>query len=68
MRYQCVNGNINQGVPKCISFGGVRVDQAVASEVLRIIEPMALDAALQAAEHLGVMTRLIQTIGWWLRN
>jgi DNA invertase Pin-like site-specific DNA recombinase len=53
IRYQCVNGNINQGVPKCISFGGVRVDQAVASEVLRIIEPMALDAALQAAEQVA---------------
>lgn len=51
MRYRCVNGNINQGVPICISFGGVRVDQAVSMEILKVIQPMAIDAALQAAEQ-----------------
>ena len=52
MRYRCVNGNINQGVPICISFGGVRVDQVVSMEILKAIQPMAIDAALQAAEQV----------------
>jgi DNA invertase Pin-like site-specific DNA recombinase len=51
MRYQCINGHINQGVPKCISFGGVRVDQAVSEEILRVCEPVAIDAALRAGEQ-----------------
>jgi hypothetical protein len=52
MRYLCVNGHITQGVPKCISFGGGRVDQAVSSEILKVIQPIAIDAACQAADHL----------------
>ena len=49
MRYQCINGHINQGVPKCISFGGVRVDQAVSDEILKVVQPVAIDAAIRAA-------------------
>jgi DNA invertase Pin-like site-specific DNA recombinase len=51
MRYLCINGHINQGVPKCISFGGVRVDQAVSDEVLKVVQPVAIDAALRVAEQ-----------------
>jgi DNA invertase Pin-like site-specific DNA recombinase len=49
MRYQCINGHINQGVPKCISFGGVRVDQAISDEILKVVQPVAIDAAIRAA-------------------
>ncbi len=52
MRYLCVNGHINQGVPKCIAFGGVRADQAVSAEILQVVEPMAIEVALQAAEQI----------------
>jgi len=52
IRYICVSGNINQGLPKCIGFGGVRVDQAVSQEILKVIQPFAIDAALQAAEDI----------------
>ena len=53
IRYRCVSENINQGVPKCISFGRVRVDQAVSTEILKAIQPMAIDAALEAAEQVA---------------
>src|SRR5215472_10070812 len=52
IRYICVSGNINQGLPKCIGFGGVRVDQAVSQEILKVIQPFAIDADLQAAEDI----------------
>ncbi len=51
LRYQCINGHINQGVPRCISFGGVRVYQAVSEEILKVVQPLAIEAALQAAEQ-----------------
>jgi DNA invertase Pin-like site-specific DNA recombinase len=51
LRYQCVNGHINQGTQKCISFGGVHADKAISSEILKVIRPAAIDAALQAAEQ-----------------
>jgi DNA invertase Pin-like site-specific DNA recombinase len=52
LRYQCVNGHINQGSPKCIAFGGLRADKVVSAEILKIIQPAAIDAALLAAEQV----------------
>lgn len=53
-RYECVGDRIHHGGPPCIAFGGLRVDQAVEAEVLRVVEPAALEAALQAWELLQV--------------
>ena len=36
------------GRPRCMGFGGPRVDAAIAREILRVVEPMAIEAALQA--------------------
>ena len=36
------------GQPRCFTFGGPRVDAAVARELLRAVEPMAIEAALEA--------------------
>ncbi len=36
----------------CISFGGLRIDEAVAQEVLHAISGNAVEAALEAAEHM----------------
>ena len=33
------------GLPRCLGFGGSRVDAAVAAELLRALEPLAIDAA-----------------------
>jgi DNA invertase Pin-like site-specific DNA recombinase len=51
IRYVCVSENINQGLSKCLSFGRVKVDEAVSAEILKAIQPMAIDAALEAAEQ-----------------
>ena len=36
------------GLPRCLTFGGSRVDAAIARELLRAVEPMAIEAALEA--------------------
>lgn len=52
-RYHCRGAHINHGeAGKCISFGSLRVDDAVASEVLHVIGGNAVDAALEAADQL----------------
>lgn len=38
------------GVPRCMMFGGLRVDAASARELIRAVEPMAIEAA-QLAER-----------------
>lgn len=35
---------------KCMSFGGSRVDAAIGNELMRVVEPMAIEAALQAEQ------------------
>lgn len=52
LRYHCKGAHINHGESWCISFGGLRTDQAVASEVLRAISGNAVEAALEAAEQM----------------
>jgi DNA invertase Pin-like site-specific DNA recombinase len=51
-RYHCRGAHVNHGGDRCISIGGLRVDEAASREILRVVEPHALDAAIQAAENL----------------
>jgi DNA invertase Pin-like site-specific DNA recombinase len=51
-RYHCMGAHINHGEGRCISFGGLRVDEAVANEVLSAVTGNAVEAALEAAEQL----------------
>jgi hypothetical protein len=39
------------GLPRCCTFGGLRVDAAVAQELLRAVEPMAIEAAVEAGRR-----------------
>jgi hypothetical protein len=36
------------GQPRCLTFGCARVEAAMARELLRAVEPMAIEAALEA--------------------
>jgi hypothetical protein len=36
------------GLPRCFTFGGLRVDAAVARKLLRSVEPMAIEAPVEA--------------------
>jgi excisionase family DNA binding protein len=48
-RYLCNDANINHGRrAKCIAFGNMRIDAVVSAEVLSVLAPLGLDAALQA--------------------
>lgn len=47
-RYICQGGAHKHGGPYCISFGATRVDQTVSAELLRVIQPLGVDAALKA--------------------
>jgi DNA invertase Pin-like site-specific DNA recombinase len=49
LRYHCKGAHINHGEDWCISFGGLRVDQAIAEEVLHAISGNAIEAAFEAA-------------------
>lgn len=46
--YRCDRPNLMLGLPRCLGFGGSRVDAAIAAEILRVVEPMAIEAAREA--------------------
>jgi excisionase family DNA binding protein len=46
--YRCDKPNLMMGLPRCMTFGGPRVDAAVARELVLAVEPMAVDAAFEA--------------------
>src|SRR3989440_9474047 len=47
-RYSCSRGWLDNGEPRCIAFGGLRVDDAMAATILKVVEPGAIAAAIEA--------------------
>ncbi|MYJ94551.1 MAG: serine recombinase [Proteobacteria bacterium] len=46
--YLCNRRQLQLGLDRCLRFGGARVDAAIADEILRVVEPLAVDASLKA--------------------
>jgi hypothetical protein len=47
-RYSCYGARTNHGTARCISISGLSIDAAVSAEVLRILQPLGIDAAVRA--------------------
>ena len=47
-RYTCRSERMMQGIDACIQFGARRPDLAVGAEILLVVEPLAVEAALMA--------------------
>jgi excisionase family DNA binding protein len=46
--YRCDRPNLMLGLPRCLGFGGARVEAAVARELIQAAEPLAIEAGLKA--------------------
>jgi DNA invertase Pin-like site-specific DNA recombinase len=53
LRYGCVRGWLDLGEPKCIAFGGIPVDEAIGREILRVVQPGAVEAAVLASQQIA---------------
>ncbi len=47
-RYSCSRGWTDYGEPRCIAFGGLRVDDAIEEALLKVVGPGAIAAAVSA--------------------
>ena len=52
-RYQCRGDDAHVGSGLCIGIGGVRVDRAVALQILEAVSDRAVEAAIFASEQIG---------------
>jgi DNA invertase Pin-like site-specific DNA recombinase len=50
-RYSCSRGWMDNGEPRCIAFGGLRVDDAIEDALLDIVGPGAIAAAIAAEQQ-----------------
>jgi len=53
-RYSCCRGQLDNGEPRCIAFGGLRVDDAIEEALLQVVGPGAIEAAIQAQAETAV--------------
>ena len=53
LRYSCFRGWLDNGEPRCIAFGGISVDEAISREVLRVVQPAAVEASMLASQELN---------------
>jgi DNA invertase Pin-like site-specific DNA recombinase len=51
LRYCCHRGWLDNGEPRCIAFGGIAVDEAIGQQVVLVVEPGGLEAAVLASEQ-----------------
>jgi len=49
-RYSCYGARANHGAARCISISGLSIDAAISKEVLRVLKPLGIEAALRAIE------------------
>ena len=54
LRYGCNRGLLDNGDKPCISFAGPGLDEAIAKEILGVVEPAAVEAAVLASTHEGL--------------
>jgi DNA invertase Pin-like site-specific DNA recombinase len=50
--YRCDKPNLHLGQQRCFSLGGKRIDETIATEMLRAVAPMAIAAAEEAERML----------------
>ena len=53
-RYSCWRGYLDNGEPRCIAFGGLRADDAIEAEILKVLEPAAVAAAVEAGAQAAL--------------
>jgi DNA invertase Pin-like site-specific DNA recombinase len=52
-RYSCSRGWMDNAEPRCIAFGGLRVDDAIEDALLSVVGPGAIAAAATAEREAG---------------
>ncbi len=56
-RYQCGGARLTHGLLRgCLSVGALRIDEAIEREVLRVVAPGAIEAAVDAVDQAEAQT------------
>jgi DNA invertase Pin-like site-specific DNA recombinase len=51
VRYACPKAHLDNKEARCVAFSGATVDAAVATQLLRVVQPAAIEAAIMATQQ-----------------
>ena len=51
VRYACPRAHLNNKEARCVAFNGVPADAAVATQLLQVVQPAAIEAAAKATQQ-----------------
>ncbi len=51
LRYACHRSYLDNGEQPCISLSGLSLDEAISQDILRVVQPAAVEAAVRASEQ-----------------
>jgi len=51
LRYVCHRSRLDNGEPPCITFGGLSLEEAISRELMTVLEPATIEAAVLASEQ-----------------
>ena len=51
LRYVCHRSALDNGEPPCITFAGMSLDEAISRQLMAVLEPAAIEAAVLATEQ-----------------
>lgn len=52
-RYHCRGAHVNHGTRWCISFGGLKADEAISAKLMEALQPLGITASLDAWESMA---------------
>lgn len=52
VRYGCRGAAINHGAGRCINIGAIRLERVITEELLTVLSPLGLEAAIEAARRI----------------
>jgi DNA invertase Pin-like site-specific DNA recombinase len=61
-RYSCWRGLLDNGEPRCIAFGGLRVDDAIEEALLGVVGPGAIAASVEAERNIARRRDQVQDV------
>jgi Recombinase zinc beta ribbon domain len=67
VRYACVRASLDNKEARCVAFSGAPIDQVVATEILRVVQPAVIEAAVsahqqQVSQHEEILVALRQDL------
>lgn len=64
VRYACPKAHLDNKEARCVAFSGESVDNAVAAELLRVVQPAAIEAAMVATQQQSESRReVLEALG-----